>query len=137
MPDARSSPTPVLNRATLDRLRATLGDDRAQALVCLFRGEMHRRVDAILRGIDVPPMVAREADALAGAARSVGLVALGASAEQLTEAARQGHTDALVHATDALLRGVHEALAALRDAGYSPTSDSPAADPSPQDARLR
>jgi HPt (histidine-containing phosphotransfer) domain-containing protein len=137
MPRAHAPPPPVLNRATLDGLRAALGDDRAQALVCLFRGEMHRRVNAILRGLDAPPMVVREADALAGAARSVGLVALGASAEQLTEAARQGHTDAVVHATDALLRAVHEALAALRDAGYSPNSDSPATDPSPQDARLR
>lgn len=137
MPRALSSPHPVLNRATLDTLRATLGDDRAQALVCLFRGEVHRRVDAILRGIDMPPMVASEADALAGAARSIGLEALGASAETLTEVARQGHTDAIVDATDALLRAVHDALAALRDAGYSPTSDSPATDPSPQDARLR
>jgi HPt (histidine-containing phosphotransfer) domain-containing protein len=126
-----------LNRTTLDGLRAALGDDRAQALVSLFRGEMHRRVDAILRGIDAPPMVVREADALAGAARSVGLVALGAAAERLTEAARQGHSDAVVDATDALLLAVHEALAALREAGYSATPDSPATDPSPQDARLR
>jgi HPt (histidine-containing phosphotransfer) domain-containing protein len=129
--------TPVLDQAMLERLRAVLGTESAQALVSLFRGEMHRRVDAILRGIDRPPVVAAEADALAGAARSVGLAALGASAETLTEVARQGHSDAVVDATDALLRAVHEALAALRDAGYSAPPESPATAPSPQDARLR
>lgn len=137
MPRACSSPAPALKRATLDSLRAALGDDRAQALVCLFRDEMHRRVHAILCGIDSPPIVAREADVLASAARSVGLVALGAIAEQLVTVARRGHTDALVDAIDALLRAVHEALAVLREAGYSPTPDSPATDPWPQDARLR
>ncbi len=129
--------TPVLDRATLERLRASLGTERAQALVSLFRGEMHRRVDAILRGIDAPPLVASEADALAGAARSVGLAALGASADRLIAAARQGHTNGIVEATDGLLRAVHEALAALRNAGYSATSESAAASPSPQDTRLR
>jgi HPt (histidine-containing phosphotransfer) domain-containing protein len=136
MPSPRPAP-PVLDQTTLERVRASLGTEQAQALVILFRGEMHRRVDAILRGIDAPSMVASEADALAGAARSVGLAALAASAEALTDVARLGRTDAMIDATDALLRAVHEALAALRDAGYSATSDTPATAPSSQDARLR
>jgi hypothetical protein len=129
--------TPVLDQATLERLRAVLGTESVQALVSLFRGELHCRVDAILHGIDMPPVVAAEADALAGAARSVGLTALAAAAETLTAVARQGHSDAVVDAIDALLRAVHEALAALRDAGYSAPSESLATVPSPQDARLR
>jgi HPt (histidine-containing phosphotransfer) domain-containing protein len=127
----------MLDRATLERLRTALGTERAQALASLFRGEMHRRVDAILRRIDTPPLLAIEADALAGAARSIGLVALGASAERLVAAARQGHGDAIVSAIDGLRHAVHEALAALREAGYSATPDSPATTPSLQAARLR
>jgi len=134
---AGPSPAPVLDRAILDRLHATLGTERARAVVALVRCEMHRRVDAILRGIDMPPRVAREADALGAAARSVGLVALGAAADHLAAAARQGHGDALVEAIEALARAVREAQGALGEAGYSATSDSPAAGPSPQDARLR
>jgi hypothetical protein len=136
MPSPRPAP-PVFDQAPLEGLRAALGTERAQALVSLFRGELHRRVGAILRRIDTPPMLASEADALAGAARSVGLVALGASAERLVAAARQGHRDAIVAAIDGLLHAVHEALAALREAGYSATPDSPATTPSLQAARLR
>lgn len=103
-----SAIAPILDKAVLGELAADIGDDGAAEAVRVFlqdasvRAQRWRQGDAALR---------REAHALAGSARAVGLARLGDAARELQRAVEAGTADtAAAQQLEALLA---ESVAAL------------------------
>lgn len=93
-----------------------MGEERTDALIVMFRNELHRRLAAITRASAAGAYqeLASEAHALAGDARAIGLDSLAERALSAGQAVRTEDARIVAAATGALAEAVHEALLALR-----------------------
>jgi len=65
----------LVDPSRLAKIRESMGEERTNALLVMFRNELHRRLAAITRASAAGAYrdLAREAQALAGDARAIGL----------------------------------------------------------------
>lgn len=100
----------------LSGLTESMGEERADALLVMFRNELHRRLAAITRASATGAYrdLASEAHALAGDARAIGLDSLAERALSAEQAVKSEDARIVAAATGALAEAVHEALLALR-----------------------
>ncbi len=110
---SRNEPT---EPSRLFGLAETMGEERTDALLVMFRNELHRRLAAITRASAAGAYhdLASEAHALAGDARAVGLDTLAERALSAERAVKTEDARIVAAATGALAEAVHEALLALR-----------------------
>lgn len=108
-------------RAETPRAAITASGSAAHeaARAALFAAELHRRVDAMTRGISAGAVctVVSEANALATGAAALSLPTLAADAGRIEHAARAGDSEALSSAFVTLQSGLHDTLAVLRRRG--------------------
>lgn len=97
-------------------MRESMGEERVEALLILFRSELHRRLAAIARaGADgAHDRLSAEANALASGALALGFDALAERAAAAERAASAESGGSVSMATAALAEAVHEALITLR-----------------------
>ncbi|MBN8929054.1 MAG: hypothetical protein BGO51_09180 [Rhodospirillales bacterium 69-11] len=106
-----ASTGPLLDSEFLARLAADIGTDGALEAIALFREDGPARI-AQIRGVEEDPsLLRREAHALAGAARNLGLVALGRAAGAMQRTAERARPDAVQ--IEALAGLVAQSLTAL------------------------
>ncbi len=110
-PPARS-----LDPARLAVMRDSIGEERVEALLILFRNELHRRLAAIARAdaAGAHERLSEEANALASGARALGFEVLAERAAAAERAVSERNALNISAATAALAEAVHEALIALR-----------------------
>ena len=109
---------PVLDRATLDRLRRLGGDALARQMVALFREAAPQRVAAARAGLADGDLtaVARAAHALVSNAGNVGGMEVVACARALDEAGSAGRGEGIAELVDRLDAAYERLVAALADA---------------------
>jgi len=109
----------LVDPSRLAKIRESMGEERTDALLVMFRNELHRRLAAITRASAAGAYrdLAREAQALAGDARAIGLDTLAERALSAERSVRTEDARIVASATGALAEAVHEALLALRRRG--------------------
>lgn len=111
-----TSPNEAAETPRLFGLTESMGEERTDALLVMFRNELHRRLAAITRASATGAYqdLASEAHALAGDARAIGLDSLAERALSAEQAVKTEDARIVAAATGALAEAVHEALLALR-----------------------
>ncbi|WP_157967214.1 Hpt domain-containing protein [Elioraea thermophila] len=111
-----TSPNEAAETPRLSGLTESMGEEGTDALLVMFRNELHRRLAAITRASATGAYqdLASEAHALAGDARAIGLDSLAERALSAEQAVKTEDARIVAAATGALAEAVHEALLALR-----------------------
>jgi HPt (histidine-containing phosphotransfer) domain-containing protein len=103
---------PLLDRETLEELRAAVGPGRLPRLISVFAAETKDRVRR-MHGLTDPARVEDEAHSLKAAAATFGAIALRDAARDLEDACRLGNAEAWRHILDALPGLAERSIAAF------------------------